>query len=55
MVSPITADLLLLGVASAGTLIGALLALVPGLHIYNVAGIALLLATNHSLPLSADS
>jgi putative membrane protein len=46
--------LTLLGIALLGTLIGALLALVPGLHIYNVAGIALLLAASHSLPLGNE-
>lgn len=38
-------DLSLLGVALIGTLIGCALALLPGLHVFNVAGLAILLFT----------
>ena len=40
------ADLALIGIALLGALAGALLALLPGLHIYNVAGGLLLLAAS---------
>jgi putative membrane protein len=48
------ADLTLLSIALIGTLIGAILALVPGLHVYNVAGVALILAAGHTLPLANE-
>ncbi|PJF48918.1 MAG: hypothetical protein CUN48_01265, partial [Candidatus Thermofonsia Clade 3 bacterium] len=38
-------DLTLLAIALAGALIGCGLALLPGLHVFNVAGLALLLST----------
>jgi putative membrane protein len=45
---PLMADLALIGGALLGALAGAILALAPGLHIYNVAGGILLLATGGS-------
>jgi putative membrane protein len=46
------ADLALIGIALLGALLGAALALLPGLHIYNVAGGLLLLAANGNTGLS---
>ncbi|HEY3341977.1 MAG TPA: tripartite tricarboxylate transporter permease [Anaerolineae bacterium] len=48
------ADLALIGFALLGALAGAILALVPGLHIYNVAGGLLLLATAGSAGLGNE-
>jgi len=39
----VSGDLSLLAVALAGTVVGCGLALLPGLHIFNIAGLALLL------------
>ena len=46
-------DATLIGYALLGTCIGALLALVPGLHVFNLAGVALLLYARQSLPLQS--
>lgn len=45
-------DIGLLGVALAGAAVGCVLALLPGLHIFNVAGLALLLSTRKMIDLS---
>jgi putative membrane protein len=44
-------DAALIGYALIGTFIGCLVALVPGLHVFNIAGVALLLATRNALPI----
>ncbi len=48
-------DLGLLGIALAATLAGALLALLPGLHVYNIAALSVLLAAREMLPLSGEA
>jgi len=45
----------LIALALVGAVIGAVLALAPGLHIYNVAGLAFLLAAQQTLPLSGQA
>ena len=45
-------DATLIGYALIGTSIGALVALVPGLHVFNLAGVALLLHARNALPLA---
>src|SRR5262245_61688080 len=47
-------DLGLLGIALAGTLIGCVLALLPGLHIYNVAGLVFLLSASGAIALADE-
>ena len=48
-------DATLIGYALLGTSVGALLALVPGLHVFNLAGVALLLYARHALPLQSTT
>jgi len=48
-------DLALLGVSLVGALLGCGIALVPGLHVFNVAGIALLLYAQSALVLSEQA
>ncbi len=45
----------LIALALVGAVIGAVLALAPGLHIYNVAGLAFLLAAQGALPLAGQA
>lgn len=45
----------LIALALAGAVIGAVLALIPGLHIYNVAGLGFVLAARGALPLSGQA
>lgn len=45
-------DLILLAIALAGAVIGCGLALLPGLHVFNVAGLALLLSTRGAIGLA---
>jgi putative membrane protein len=45
-------DATLIGYALIGTLIGSLVGLVPGLHVFNIAGVALLLYTRDALLIS---
>ncbi len=45
-------DATLIGYALIGTFVGALIALVPGLHVFNVAGAALLLYSRNALPIN---
>jgi putative membrane protein len=49
------ADLILVGIALIGTLIGALLALLPGLHIYNIAGLLILPTITRLIPLHDEA
>ena len=48
-------DLGFIALALIGAVIGALLALIPGLHVYNVAGLAFLLAAQNVVPLAGQS
>ncbi|MCS7055654.1 MAG: tripartite tricarboxylate transporter permease [Thermoflexales bacterium] len=48
----LAADLTLLGIALAGALVGCGLALLPGLHVFNVAGLALALSARDAIGLA---
>lgn len=50
MVDDAGLTLSLMGIALAGTLVGGLLAVLPGLHIYNVVGIAFILSARAEFP-----
>ncbi len=50
-----TADFTLIGFAILGTIVGGLVGLVPGLHVYNVAGLALLLFSSGQLGISDEA
>jgi putative membrane protein len=47
-------DIGLIAIALAGVLAGAILALVPGLHVYNVVGVAIIFATRGFLSFSGE-
>ncbi len=48
------ADIGSIPIAMAGVMAGAILALVPGLHVYNIVGIAIILAAHGSLTFSGE-
>jgi TctA family transporter len=45
-------DLALIGIALLGTLLGACVALMPGLHVYSIAALALALSGQNVIPLA---
>ena len=55
MIPELNLVLVAAGFGLAGTLLGALIALVPGLHVFNLAGLALLLSTNGQWPYSQEA